>query len=220
MNKKIIFIFFMLILLTGCTSEYKLEISNGKFEENISAVIPKNMVPDFEENEEIDFEYDDPVTPFLEQKTASITTNESFYKKKISESNDYFKVNLSYTYDEEKFKIANSINTCFEYPELDFSKNYYINLQGAFYCLYGDSLDIKIKTKNKVIFNNADEVLGNTYIWHIDEKNVDYVDIKMDIKKGTANNVFVGMSLLVIVVVAVTIIGYIFYTKNKKRNTI
>lgn len=220
MNKKIIFIFFILILLTGCTSEYKLEISNGKFKENISATIPKNMVPQVQEEIDIDFEYDDPVTPFLEEKTASLTTNEDFYKKKIDEKNDYFKINLNYTYDEENFKIANSINTCFEYPELDFSKNYYINLQGAFYCLYGDSLDIKIKTKNKVVFNNADEVLGNTYIWHIDEKNVDYVDIKLDIKKGTPNNIIIGVIILVVAGIATGIIGYKFYTKNKKRNTI
>ena len=220
MNKKIIFMFLILILLTGCTSEYKLEISNGKFEETISTTIPKNMVPDIQENQDIDFEYDDQITPFLEEKTASTTTNDSFYKKKIDKTNDYFKINLNYTYDEESFKIANSINNCFEYPELDFSNNYYINLQGAFYCLYGDSIDIKIKTKNKVVFNNADEVSGNTYIWHIDENNSQYVDIKMDIEKGTPNNIIAGVILVVIAIIVICIISYKFYTENKKRNTI
>lgn len=220
MNKKIILVFIMLILLTGCSSEYKLEISNNKFDENISAMIPKSMVLDIQNEQNSDVEYDDSITPFLEEKTSSLTTSDKFYEKKVSKSTDIIKVELNYTYDEENFKLANSINTCFEYPELDFSKTYYMNLQGNFYCLYGDSIDIKIKTKNKVNFNNADEVNENTYIWHIDENNADYVDIIIDIEKETPKNTFIGAFLVIVLIISILFVLYKFLKKNKKRNNI
>lgn len=221
MRHKIIIIIGLLILLTGCTSEYTLEISNNKFEEEITVVIPDSAIP--QPTQEVldgQVDLDDQITPFIEGKTEALITNDKFYTKKVTKKDNFTFVDLKYSYDEKEFEKANSINTCFEYPELDFSNNYYINLQGAFYCLYGDSIDVKIKTKNKVVYNNADEVTGNTYIWHIDEKNVDYVDIKMNIKKGTPNNVLVGVILAVIGIAIASIIGYKFYTKNKKRNNI
>lgn len=220
MKYKKVLILILLLLLTGCSTEYKLEISNNKFKENINAIIPKNMIQTTNEQENIEIEYDDPITPFLEQKTSSLTSNDKFYKKKVTEKGDYFEVKMDYSYDEETFKNANSINTCFEFPELDFSESYYINLQGTFYCLYGDSIDIKINTKNKVKFNNADEVSGNTYIWHINEKNSDYVDIKIEVEKGTSTSLITGIVLAVFIVTIIGIILYKFYSKNKQRNNI
>ncbi len=221
MKYKKIIIVMLLILLTGCSSEYNLEISNNKFEENIKVTIPDSAIPK-PTQDVLDgkVDLDDQITPFIEGKTESLTTNDEFYKKKVSKKDDYTIVEMSYKYNEDTFKNANSINTCFEYPELDFSESYYINLQGTFYCLYGDSVDIKIKTKNKVKYNNADEVSGNTYIWHINDENSEYVNIKIDVEKGTPNYIFIGVVFIAIVSVAVGIIGYKFYIKNKDRNDI
>ena len=221
MRHKIIFVISLLILLTGCTSEYTLEISNNKFEEQISTVIPKNAIPELTQ-EVLDgqVDLDDQITPFLEEKTHSLITNDKFYDKKVINKDDFVIVELGYLYDENEFKKANSINTCFEYPELDFSEKYYINLQGAFYCLYGDTVDIKIKTNNNVVHNNADEVLGNTYIWRINEENSNYVDIQIEIEKGTPSNFIVGITLISVFVIAILIIIFKFYKKNKESNSI
>lgn len=209
----------LLVLLTGCSSEYNLKISNNNFKENISNSIPKNIIPTITQ-EELDagVEFDDQITPFIEQDTASLITNNKFYKKKVVENNDYFKIYMSYNYNEEEFKKASSINNCFQYPELDFSKNYYINLQGSFYCLYSDSIDIKIETKNDVYYNNADEIQGNLYIWHIDESNRDYVDIKIEVDKGTPMKTIIIIIVSLLLVTLVTFVIYKIY-KNKKEES-
>lgn len=219
-NKKIL-ILILLILLTGCSNEYTLKISNNKFKEDIKIIIPKNIIP--EPTPEVldgQIELDDQITPFLEEKTESLISNEEFYKKKVIENADYFQVEMNYTYDEKSFKDANSLNSCFEYPDLDFSENYYINLQGAFYCLYGDSTDIKIETKNRVYFNNADEVSGNTYIWHIDDDNSDYVDIRIEVDKGISTYVLVSILLIIFFLITIGFAIFKFVKENRKSNAI
>lgn len=216
-----ILIFIILILLTGCSSEYTLKVSNNKFEEDINVIIPKSIIPvETSEHVENEYDLDDQITPFIEGKTYSLTGSEKFYKKKSIEYNDYFNVIMNYAYDENEFQNADSVNLCFEYPEFDFSETYYINLQGTFYCLYTDSIDIKIVTDNKVSFNNADEVRGNTYIWHIDQTNEDYVDIKIDIDKGASRKIIYIVIVGVIFVTTILFVGYKLYIKYKENNSI
>ena len=207
----------LLIFLTGCSTEYKLEISNNSFKEtiNFTAVNPVK----YQENE-VDIETDDQLTPFIKKKTAALISNDKFYKKKVQKKDDYTQVELKYNFDEDEFKQASSINNCFQYPELDFSDNYYINLQGAFYCLYADSVDIKIETKNKVYYNNADEVQGNTYIWHIDESNIDYVDIKFEVDKGTSMKSIIVVTISLILVILISFIIYKVYKNKKEENDV
>lgn len=221
MRIKKILIFILIILLTGCSSEYTLKITNNKFKENINVVIPKSIIPSINPEEiDVEIDYDDQITPFIESKTASLVNSDKFYKKKVAEYDNYFQIEMKYTYNEENFKKANSINSCFEYPQLDFSENYYINLQGAFYCLYTDTIDIKIETDNEVYFNNADEVDGNIYIWHIDGTNSDYVDIRIEIAKGISIGLIIGSILISLILISIIIMLYRFYKKNKNRNSI
>lgn len=218
---KKILIIFILIFLTGCSAEYNLNISNNSFKENINVTIPNNMIPEKEESKtELGIEKDDQLTPFLEEKTNSLMNSDKFYKKKIKKLNDYTQVNMSYKYNENNFKEANSINLCFEYPELDFTENYYINLQGKFYCLYGDSVDIKIKTNNKVLFNNADEKIGNVYVWHIDESKIDFVDIKIEVSKGISIWLIIGIVSGLILLGAIGFCIYKIYIKSNENNQI
>lgn len=213
--KRKFLILILLLLLTGCSTNYNLKVSNNSFKENIDLVIEKNI--EVEATDEI-IEKDDQVTPFLNEKTASLTTNDKFYKKKVKDLDNYAQVQMSYKYTEDEFKNANSINLCFEYPELDFNENYYIHLQGEFYCLYGDSIDIKIETKNKVYSNNADKVDGNTYIWHINSENIDYVDIEIDIDKGVSTYDIIFVVISVIALISLLFIGIKLYKNNKEKN--
>ena len=62
-------------------------------------------------------------------------------------------------------------------------------------------------------FNNADEVRGNTYIWHIDQTNEDYVDIKIDIDKGASRKIIYIVIVGVIFVTTILFVGYKLYIK-------
>ena len=209
--RKSLVIIAVLILLCGCTNEYSLVISNDSFKENIDVIIDNNFSVDVE---------DDELTPFLQDKVAAVTTEDSYYKKKVKENDTYKEVNLKYNYNAKEFLKASSINLCFEYPELNFEKSYYINLQGYFYCLYGDSIDIKIKTNNKVNYHNADQVIDNVYIWHIDESNQSYVDVEIDVSKGFNYRIIWLIIGILIIIGICGLIGLYAYGKYQKKDQV
>lgn len=220
MNLKKVLMVILLILLTGCSSEYTLKVTNNSFKENIDIVIPKSMISTLtEEQKQNKIELDDQITPFIKEKTPSVESQDKFYKKKVIENNEYYQIRMNYTFNENEFEKANSINSCFQYTDLDFSKNYYINLQGSFYCLYAETIDIKIETNNKVYFNNADSVEGNTYIWHINNSNRDYVDIRIEIDKGISIATIIMIVTIISLVLFMLFIFYKLYKKRKEENS-
>ena len=214
--KKIIIVI-LLLFITGCSSEYNLKISNNSFKENIKFIV-ENQNSNYDLSGNI--ELDDQLTPFLKEKTEAIQNKEKFYKKKIKQDNNFRYIEMKYKYSENDFKEANSINLCFEYPELDFSDNYYIHLQGQFYCLYSDSINIKIETKNKVYSNNADEINNGIYIWHINETNKDSVDIELEVDKGISIINIIGITIFTVIFGGIIFVCFLLINKRKKNNAI
>lgn len=76
-------------------------------------------------------------------------------------------------------------------------------MSGQFSCLFSSSMDINIKSDNKFLYNNADEVNKNVYTWHINNKNSSDVLIEMKIDKNNdsfyLNIFFVGLFIVIIV---------------------
>ena len=215
--KKKYLILILVLFLTGCSAEYNLKISNDNFKENISFVVEKQNIQQLTND---GIELDDQLTPFINEKTEAVMDESKFYKKKVKEDDNFTYVDMKYNYDEIEFGKSSSINLCFEYPELDFSSNYYIHLQGEFYCLYSDSIDIKIETNNKVYSNNADEVSGNVYIWHVNENNKDFVDIEIEVDKGMSLNMIFGVIISIFVILIISVVGYMIYKKRRENNII
>lgn len=209
---KKVFLVLLLLLLCGCTSNYNLKISNNKFEEKINIVIPDY---DYSYEEVIDpesgvaVEDDNQLKAFLEEETPALFSKKANYKKKVNYSGNSVDVNMSYTYTEKNFSDSNSLKLCFDNAYFKNDKTYYIHASGNFYCLYTDSMDIVITTKNKVVSNNADKVEGNNYIWTITEENKDNVNIEFEVEKG-----FSRFNIIYVVFFAIVIFGIIFVVKT------
>lgn len=216
--KKIIFVFICL-LVCGCTTSYNLEIKEGSFNESIDIKISKSLIPEKTENPEI--ELDDQITPFLEEETSALfSTPEVYYNKEVKDFSDYYDVKMSYEYLPSEFKDSNSLNLCFDKFEFNDEENYYIHGYGTFYCLYSDEMTISITTKNDVIINNADVVKGNTYIWNINGRNKNNVDIEFEVSKKISYMKYVKYFLLIAVVIAAIYLINKLLTRNKINNEI
>ena len=215
--KKVILLV-LIIFITGCTSEYNLTIENNSFKENINISINKNLIP--EPSSIPGVETDDSITPFLEQPTpAFFSKYDKNYEKKVEDKGNYYDVNLKYNYTFDEFKGASSLRTCFEDIEISGEDIYYIRLKGMFYCLYSDSVDIKIKTNNDVINHNADRKEGNTYIWSIHNGNVDNVDILFEVTKDIKNkNTILEIGIIIICIIVIGIILNTVKKKNEENN--
>jgi len=217
--KKIVFLL-LILLVSGCTSNYELEISNDSFKENISVVINKDEIPSKPVNETI--ETDDQITPFLENKYSALFSNEkAYYKKKVAYYGDYINVNMKYNYNLEEFKDSNSLNLCFEEFVFENEETYYIHAYGNFYCLYTNEININIKSNNKVIKNNATSVNGNIYTWTINDSNSNNVNIEFEVEKGFSWNKILRYGIIVTIILTVIFSAiYYIYIKRKKNNSI
>ncbi len=222
MKKKLFLIIFVL-LLTGCTSQYNINISNDKIEEEIVSNILVQDIP-VQSTAEIQagIELDDQVTPFIEDDQYPFIDDEKEkYNKTVEKKTTQTIVKLNYNYTFDEYRRSRVYNTCFQNKELVENKNdYSLNFGGKFYCLYGDELKVNIKTKNKVLYNNADEVKGNTYTWIINKDNLNKVNISMQISKTPAVVTSVAMIIIGIVGVILIAFGFVAYKNIKNRESV
>ena len=204
--------------MTGCSSKYRLEVTNDKFIENVDTTILNKDIP--EPNEEAsnsDFatpfiKEDNFVTPFLGNQNIS-------FNKTVDETDDGYNIKLNYEYTPEEFESSYALNMCFEnHTFQNNKKNFIFHLSGTFYCLYGNKTTIELKTDNYVIKHNADKVEDNRYIWYITKDTINDKDINIKISKEKNDN-YVFRNTFIILVCSILIGGSIFiiYKKNKRN---
>ena len=213
---KKILVIICLFFLSGCTSNYNLEISNNSFKENLTVYINKSEIPVKIYD---DIELDDQITPFMNNKYLAIPSKEdSYYHKVVTDEGDYYKVLMNYDYTEKEFGVSTSLKNCFENYEFGYDKKYYIHGYGNFYCLYSENLTISIKTNNKVLKNNADTVNGNVYTWNINKENEKNVDIEFEVEKGFPYRKIIHIAVIVFAIVVVLFALISILKKAKKVN--
>lgn len=218
--KKLVLIVIFVFILTGCSSEYNLEISNSKIKENIKVEILDTDIPKAVPG--IDVELNDRITPFIKNDQYPLFNNtKEKYKKSITKVGDLTTVTLKYTYTHNQFRNSNTLKTCFENASFKKTrKGYDLDLSGSFYCLYGDSIKINVKTNNVVLNHNADKVSGNVYTWVINDENVKDVNIQLSLSKKSK----VVTSLLYVIAsgifLVLSILAYRFYKKYKEKDSV
>lgn len=211
MKKKILFIIGFIFLLTGCSTEYNLNISNDGIKEHTVVTIPDSAIP----KKDVNGQVDDRVTPFIEnEQYPFFGSYENKYKKKVTKKNGNTKVTLDYKFTHENFKESQVYKGCFSGSEYDVNKNgYSLHLYGNFYCLHGDKVTVKIKTNNRVLSHNADKVSGNTYIWTIDKDNMLDTNIKIELSKELWITRYIGYAIVIIMLAFACVGGYIVYKR-------
>lgn len=214
---KIVLLFIFTILLTGCSCDYELNISDDKVVENVDISLPYSMNSDdrskFLEYTKID-------------NVAVVGGVDNPYYDMGARDDDYGDVyNFNYSYDKEHpIKNARTMQSCFEKYKVEETSSYYMFVfRGEFKCKYKfDDVNITVKTNNEVPKHNStdyDEKEG-VYRWKIDSSNASDVDIKLLVQKDKypekikeqSNNLFINIFL--IVGILVSIVGGIIFTKK------
>ena len=214
---KIFLLFIFTILLTGCSCNYELNISDDKVVENVDISLPYSMDSDdrskFLEYTKID-------------NLAVVGGLDNPYYDMSARADNYGDVyNFNYSYDKEHpIKNARTMQSCFEKYKVEETSSYYMFVfRGEFKCKYKfDDVNITVKTNNEVPKHNStdyDEKEG-VYRWKIDSSNASDVDIKLLVQKDKypekikeqSNNLFINIFL--IVGILVSIVGGIIFTKK------
>ena len=213
MMKKKMILFLLLLLLSGCSSEYNLKITSDNIEENIHLVIEKSAIENQVISDEV--EPDDQITPFLEDDQYPIWGDYYHtYDKEVTEDDNNYYMEMNYTFKPDEYGNSTAIHKCFEKMEYINKEDYYeIKLGGTFYCLYGTTLEINVKTPNLVKKHNADKHKGNTYTWIINAENADDTNISIKVMKKTK---FSHYSAIVLVTTLLFIVAFGIFIVIKK----
>ncbi len=167
MKIKILILIFLIISLSGCTANYKLEINNKTIKERLTInnidinEIKKVNIP-------IDYEIDD--VSIYDKKSNDI----DYYNIELTDNS----AKISYNFNTEEFDSSMLFKNCYE--NATFTKDDYellISTSNKFLCYdeYDEleEITINVYSKYKLINTNADKIDNNNYYWYINKSNKD-----------------------------------------------
>ena len=232
--KKIFILIVLLVLLTGCTGKYNINIkSNGKVEEKFEMTFDNSVV----ETNDIDAYFKDVISQYRKNNmytSYKITKKTSKGKSTIYVSRTYNNMNDLVATSEILPIMFEKISPNGQYGEygLVTTGEYYKEaaFEGDFDDEPFDKIDITVSSQLKIISNNADKFDNkeNKLYWKLDnEKNNFSLEFKFNnskrydiIIKDIAKTYLPFLIILVGIAIVVMIIVKYLRGKNKLNNKI
>ena len=205
---KLLSLLILTIILSGCSKEYQLYISDDSIVEKFHMEI--------DSENKYSYILDGNFYPLHND------FNHKFNKKITKENNNRI-LDLEYTYSLKDFINANSFNQCFDDRNIINSNKYYsISLSKPNGCMFNESYTINIITDNKVINNDADKVKRNQYIWYVNQDNKEVFNLNIKIAKGKKRHNISQKNLGIFASLLIIILFFIKHVlkKRKKANSI
>lgn len=223
--KKVVLLFVIVFLLTGCTATYHLEIDDNIFKESISLndmdvsedlfnVYLTNPMP-FHYQEKSYLDYDYAVGPSEVKKTEG----HLYYNLSKNNNNG---IDASSKVNIRNYSDSRALHSVFNSSHIN---NYddYISIYGygGIYAFSAypnlSKITVNITVDKMVRESNADEVNGNTYTWILTPENLDktvYIEIESTkISKGQDNQNKIELDSKVMIalgaIVALVVVAFI-----------
>ena len=227
--KKLLLIFIILFVVTGCTNNIIYEFEEDYIKSTIELGFSTEEFEEYNNltgghaNEE--FQNESTLEDFINKTyessgvIATVEDNEvEYYESTEKEKKDnqyYYEYKYNYTYD--NFEKNYYLNECFQhFIVTDDEKYIHYNISGDFTCENMDSFTLKVKAQDKEIVSNADNKNDGFHIWKIENENNDIVFSISKAKKeetsifGTVH--IIGLVLLIIL----GVLGFLIYKFTNK----
>jgi len=231
---KVISLFIMILLFTGCSIDYNLTILSDKsvketsYYNNFNVAILAN-------NNSVEEYYNSIIASY-----ENVNGFKGFdINKKIYEDKSYLELNKEYT-SFDKYLDSVILKSMFQDPKVYYKKNY-MEFDSGTQSLYKDSsaegsqdgysinsVNIKIRFHNNIIDNNADnyDEKTNTLTWTFSKDNINkniYFKIGNEKRYDIIFIDFVLDNLISIIIIGgfiliVGLLSFNIYHKNKKNN--
>lgn len=239
--RKFGFFFLFLLLFTGCTANYEIEIKDGKVQENF-AVINKDKTTwnddvngtTYSDLIEDYVDYAPPVYEYLIFGGDELTDEEkdaltTYRSRKISSTNE-LGVELSYSFDIDRYLDSAVLNYYSFGLEKEITEDNILTLstssiRGLFdrYPLL-DEINVVLKTNHIVLSHNADKSGQGVFTWNVTK---DYItkhkEIRLELDLNRTKTYLPNYVTWIILGVGALIIiggGLWFYNKSLDKNRI
>jgi len=217
---KKILVIIMLLLFTGCKAEYCIEFIDDTITEKVVITAPGTL-----EYEAIKNNKFAPVPAFKNSayNLEEPVKNEGVEYYGLTASDN--KINLEYKFKIEEYEESYIANSCYNYFKIFREEdNIVLSTGKEFNCFYPgrdiDEIDVIITTNHKVLYNNADKVINNKYIWNLKNDDSDKNIQISFLNKKQKNNMFDLVLILTVSCGLFSIIIAGIYLKNKRVNKI
>ena len=231
MKKKILFLLFFLLMVTGCSSSYDIEIYNNQVKEKMEFVSTSSYTWDnevkygFSYRELLLASYKYPYPAFsstvVDEDDTIKLDNVEYYKNTLIDTSDKLGLMLEYNkFTLDNFNDSSIVKKCYQYFNIiEEEDNIIISTSTTNKCFDEypllDTITVNLKTNHKVVNNNATKVEKNTYIWNINKNNLSNINMEVDFNNKEADNktilIILGVTCLLIVV------GYFLYHVYKYK---
>ena len=187
MKIKILIIILGIFLLTGCTANYTMEITEDTFDESITIEAYTNDLYD-KNGLYTSFKEEYPVyidQEFMYYDPNNKNENYSYYTKTYQELSNGYLFNYRYTYGLKDINRARAINMVYKTINIGYIDEedfYYISLKDPIIFINNNeitSININLIFNDAIIIeNNADIINGSTYTWNITPTKLNDINIK------------------------------------------
>lgn len=216
--KKFIVLFLTLILLSGCTFEYNVQVTKKVISEDNVIYIDNVGYNDIEAS----FEN-------LVSRYTGPTNSLGMYSSSIVNRDDLFGISYKRNYNYSDYNKSISFSSCYDaYKMIEENGKLIISTSKEFNCFD------KYKELDKVIVNltsdyyveksNADIVEKNKYTWYINKDEIDNpINVTIDLNKPIISSKYAWLNAFTITVLAIAIIGIIVFLvsiRSKRKNKI
>ncbi len=174
--KKIGILAIFLFLLSGCDVTYHLSIEDDQIKEEIVY-----------ETDDLSLETEDGSLTTKDQLNYQVFQDQDiWYEKEVNREGNLYQISYKHNYSFEEFPTALTFQNFFTYPYFEESENsYYFRMKGIDPEKFEEdvSLNLQITTNHKVLYHNADQVDGNTYIWKLNSNNSEEKEMVFHLSK-------------------------------------
>lgn len=224
--KKIIISIFLLLCLTGCSSEINYNFNDNGVTSTIKSSFTgqeyynymKSVDPDI--NDYDSNKIDQNISNFKSSiiipaiKNRNVNYNEDSFTK-----SDKYNATYSYNFSYSDFKENYILDKCFDYFISYEDENfYYYEANGNYNCDI-PNLKINVTSTKGISNNNADSIDNGIYTWNIKEKDNDisFSINKKVVEEGEIITPFMEICYIVVgILIFITAIMYLLLPKKRK----
>ena len=213
--KKILLLFTVCLLLSGCSTVVTLKIDKDKVTEIIKI---SGLKSDVYLNNQLNQD--------IKTRLNIFEREYEFYDMKEFEEGDY--INKTYELSEniELWSELSHVRPCYETFKLEKTDtNITLNTSDEYRCGYlfgANDVTLIIESDLELISSNADDVEGNKLIWNIDESNYRNKSINFNykIENSNINKSFQNHFICYILfgIISLIFISYVFIKIKSKEN--
>ncbi len=221
MVKKSLFIIGVL-LLTGCSAEYKVNIKENEIQEDINIISPNTT----ENTNAVNDSIKNGVSVYFNPGNAS----EVYYDASKKETKEEVTLNLQYNFKYNEYFKSSSLENCFNSPVFVYDDNIIkFRTNETLKCIKGDynqiiyeEVKFVVKTDYIIKKSNAHSEKNNTLTWVFNEDNYinGYIEYELDRTQTVASEteeVFEKYALYLIAVVGAVLGIFVIRTLFKIR---